>query len=263
VPDESHFIAGVYNYCDRWCERCPLTARCRLFADEQKLRAEELATRGDVENAEFWETFDELTEAADWDAEFPEIDAEYAAREEEIDEATDRYPLVQLSHDYAMEVHRWLARHEDGFPSEENRFRAGRDAITPAEALEVISWHHFQINIKLKRAARGLYRADEELDEADDEESWDTGASWDDDDEGQEELALRSMQLEDVHGSAKVALIGIERSIGAWTILREAFPQEDAAIQKHHRQLTLLRRMLDAELPEARSFRRPGFDDAE
>jgi hypothetical protein len=21
-------IPGVYNYCDRWCERCPLTSRC-------------------------------------------------------------------------------------------------------------------------------------------------------------------------------------------------------------------------------------------
>lgn len=28
------FIVGVFNYCDRWCERCPLSRRCRLFADE-------------------------------------------------------------------------------------------------------------------------------------------------------------------------------------------------------------------------------------
>lgn len=27
------FIVGVDAYCDRWCERCPLTARCRLFID--------------------------------------------------------------------------------------------------------------------------------------------------------------------------------------------------------------------------------------
>ena len=27
------FIVGIFNYCDRWCERCPLTNRCRVFAD--------------------------------------------------------------------------------------------------------------------------------------------------------------------------------------------------------------------------------------
>ncbi|MDO8793409.1 MAG: hypothetical protein Q7J25_02180 [Vicinamibacterales bacterium] len=26
------FIVSIFNYCDRWCERCPLTARCRVFA---------------------------------------------------------------------------------------------------------------------------------------------------------------------------------------------------------------------------------------
>jgi hypothetical protein len=26
------FITGIHDYCDRWCGRCPLTTRCRLFA---------------------------------------------------------------------------------------------------------------------------------------------------------------------------------------------------------------------------------------
>ncbi|MFN3694182.1 MAG: hypothetical protein ACK4UV_04160, partial [Ignavibacterium sp.] len=29
--NEENFIAGIYNYCDRWCERCNYTDRCRLF----------------------------------------------------------------------------------------------------------------------------------------------------------------------------------------------------------------------------------------
>ena len=27
LTDNPDFIEGIYNYCDRWCERCPLTAR--------------------------------------------------------------------------------------------------------------------------------------------------------------------------------------------------------------------------------------------
>ena len=33
------FIVDVYNYCDRWCEACPLTSRCRLFADVAEIKA--------------------------------------------------------------------------------------------------------------------------------------------------------------------------------------------------------------------------------
>lgn len=37
METQDGFIVGVYNYCDRWCERCPLTGRCRVFAEEQRL----------------------------------------------------------------------------------------------------------------------------------------------------------------------------------------------------------------------------------
>ena len=29
-----NLISGVYNYCDRWCERCPLSSRCLLYAQD-------------------------------------------------------------------------------------------------------------------------------------------------------------------------------------------------------------------------------------
>lgn len=31
------FIIGIHDYCDRWCERCAFTHRCRQFADERQL----------------------------------------------------------------------------------------------------------------------------------------------------------------------------------------------------------------------------------
>lgn len=34
--DWDRFTSGIYNYCDRWCERCPHTARCCLYHQEQK-----------------------------------------------------------------------------------------------------------------------------------------------------------------------------------------------------------------------------------
>ena len=34
LAGDPQFISGVYNYCDRWCERCPLTSRCFVYATE-------------------------------------------------------------------------------------------------------------------------------------------------------------------------------------------------------------------------------------
>ena len=33
------FILGIFNYCDRWCETCAFTSRCRLFADCAEMEA--------------------------------------------------------------------------------------------------------------------------------------------------------------------------------------------------------------------------------
>src|SRR4030095_14146420 len=33
------FIVGIFNYCDRWCEACAFTSRCRLFADRAEMEA--------------------------------------------------------------------------------------------------------------------------------------------------------------------------------------------------------------------------------
>ena len=33
---DPRFISGIHNYCDRWCERCPLTSRCLGYAVEQQ-----------------------------------------------------------------------------------------------------------------------------------------------------------------------------------------------------------------------------------
>ena len=45
------FILGIYNDCDRWCERCPLTSRCRAFADRAELEATQDPTMQEIAEA--------------------------------------------------------------------------------------------------------------------------------------------------------------------------------------------------------------------
>ena len=33
---DERLIPGIYNYCDRWCERCSFTSRCLNFASSEE-----------------------------------------------------------------------------------------------------------------------------------------------------------------------------------------------------------------------------------
>ena len=46
-----NFIPGIYNYCDRWCERCTFTSCCAVYEDESDFTPEER----DIANKAFWE----------------------------------------------------------------------------------------------------------------------------------------------------------------------------------------------------------------
>jgi len=61
-------------------------------------------------------------------------------------------------------------------------------------------------------------------------------------------------------GSAKVALIGIDRSIGAWEKLQGHFKEKKDNILHILLHLDRLRCKTEQEFPNARSFKRPGFD---
>ena len=48
---DPRFIPGIYNYCDRWCERCTFTSRCRNYESTGTLSTEQL----DINNKAFWD----------------------------------------------------------------------------------------------------------------------------------------------------------------------------------------------------------------
>lgn len=41
MEGEEDFISGIFNYCDRWCERCDFAARCRVFGNERRYDLED------------------------------------------------------------------------------------------------------------------------------------------------------------------------------------------------------------------------------
>jgi hypothetical protein len=105
------------------------------------------------------------------------------------------------------------------------------------ETLKVIQWYQHQIYVKLARAISGKMEAESESDDE------------------------PAQYAKDSDGSAKVALIGIDRSIAAWGSIGRRLPTfrslDVPAILTH---LERLRRSVEKVFPDARGFLRPGFD---
>ena len=65
----------------------------------------------------------------------------------------------------------------------------------------------------------------------------------------------------DSDGSAKIAIIAIERSIGAWIRMYELLPLSEDVALKSLSLLSRLKQKAIEEFPGAMHFKRPGFDD--
>jgi hypothetical protein len=250
-------ISGIYNYCDRWCERCPFTSRCLLYATEKADGTLDESELHDENNAKFWDKLEEIFKEVrqmivDWaaeegiDIETLKADVPGTEREQQKYDADHHY-LSLAARDYAKGVQQWFA---EEFAVEENihddlggRTSSAAEDITISDAIEIIRWYQFLIAAK---AFRALMSFEEELppDEPSDRDEM-----------------LRVARSSDSDGSAKIALISIDRSLSAWRVLQSELPEKAESILPLLFELEKLRRGIEHTFPEARDFIRPGFDE--
>jgi hypothetical protein len=235
---DERFIAGIYNYCDRWCKRCPQTLRCLNFSvSEEEFSDPE--TR-DIRNEAFWkklsgilgEALELLKESAKkWGIELETLGS---IEDEENIKAKD---VAAENHLLCRAAKRYSERVEDWFRERETLFfeiaAAAREGVSLEEAIEVIRWYQYFICAKVMRAVRG------NIDEK--EERCDEFAS-------------------DSDGSAKIALIAIDRSIAAWAVIQHYMTDGGQEVIDIIAFLDGLRQAVEETFPKGRSFIRPGFD---
>lgn len=231
-----NYIDFISAYCDSWCERCAFTDRCSHFAVQSAVAmcdgdfkaALELAVGpARAPGRERQKTFGERMMDFMSANEPTERELEEIGREmEERTQRAARHPLAEASLDYAVATRRWLEAHDRC---------TDEPTLAVHDAIDVISWDSHLIHIKIMRALEGR-------DEYPDGDFCDQGP-------------VQS----DWNGSAKVALISIERSEAAWTRVATDTADEPASVIAGH--LAMLRRLMHTEFPRAGEFRRPGFDD--
>ena len=114
-------ISGIYNYCDRWCERCPLTSRCLVFATEQ-VDHKDAPESHDVRNEAFWHRLSSILNEtqeiiSEWASEagidlnhLPDEEARTRKRRRPL---VDSHPLTRAGKKYANAASDWF-REFDG-----------------------------------------------------------------------------------------------------------------------------------------------------
>jgi len=252
---KAEHIPGIYNYCDRWCERCPFTSRCLNFEMSEEKFGD--LQDGDINNEVFWQRLSETLQetmamlkemAEERGVDLDSLDLEDA---QDLENHFEEKPVVHMaSHmakSYIDTVENWFNDNvyifEDDarqmaavYEADSSESQLQKDTVTLIDSVEVIRWYQHQIYVKLQRAIHSSQN---------------------------EDFEIQNGFPKDSDGSTKVALIGMDRSISAWGKMTKYFPDQKENILNIITHLDRLRRRTENKFPEARAFVRPGFDDIE
>ncbi len=255
LADDPRFIPRIQEYCDSWCERCAFTARCLSYARQQAIAE----SRGG-EPQDFDEAFDlvidvlqqslnllrEMAEEEGIDPDAIDVNAEMAEKDRILDEV-ENHPMSRATMTYVGLANDWLgmiAGNADAAGGDFDIF-AGLRTVAPdwdgpiedlIEAVEVVQRLKLVVVDKVQMALLGRRQ----------EVYYDMSA---------DEMSTNA------DGVAKMGLLAIDRSIGAWATLLPVFPARQAATLEILTLLSRLRVELEQEFPEAWAFVRPGFDE--
>jgi hypothetical protein len=248
-------VVGIFNYCDRWCERCLFTNRCLQYQGQSDATAAAADAEADIQapghvspalNLTFELIARKITEfgmSLPSERELATPDADEDAREERV----RNHSIVKAGQAYIDLVGAWfdaertaLMTRADQWIARVDRGEADDALITEAvqvkEALQIIEHDRWFITPKLSRALHSR--------------EWERAYPG----------VARDPVQNDSNGSAKVALISIGRSEAAWRRLAE-WMNDSATAMLLAETLAQLRTRIEMEFPAARQFVRPGFDE--
>jgi hypothetical protein len=254
--DNEGFIPGIYNYCDRWCERCDFTDVCRTFSmeDEFQATAEKRAGRAEGEGDDEAISDDEFLAAFDFDDDDTEEedgddiddsffnDIDFDIDPDELEDPrkdffsphnkAERHPLTVMVDKFMDDSNEWIEVQYKDVEENFTKYVAIGDTDELMEAFDVIMRYHFFVPVKLRRALSGYFEQHED-----------------------------EFEAFDMNGTAKVMLIAIDDSLLALKVLKRYFKDKKEIIDKLIVQLTEILSQAGGLFPDARSFIRPGLDE--
>jgi len=256
-------ISGIFNYCDRWCEKCSYINRCLLFKqeaereikhilwDEDKndpdLIAKDLAddfkeTFAHINNfmCEKDEVFEEF-EKDDYEDDFVDED-EDGFFKEEIDKAERPSTFLENSENFLILLSEKLFR--DFYKYYDHLRLKMPDDLEEnnpqsvlRQYLDTLGWYTPQINVKI----RMCYWNKHKLSKAKDPE-------------------IAEMDEEMLNVSARIVFVGVENCINALKNLPQQKLESESEIVSLFTMIKQIKEMLINEFPMVLTYKRPYFD---
>jgi hypothetical protein len=219
------FIVGIFNYCDRWCERCPLTNRCRVFATCAEIDFEE--GNGPLTEPRI------IRERRQLEAQMMQMHAEAAELGEAgLPRPGERFGRLPPDLEAAAGPDPEVVARGPELGKMMGRLAMSANPVV-RQATQTIRYFALFVPMKMMRAFAQVAR------------------------DGPGE------QQSDANGSGKAALLGLDRMEAAWRSLIETHHISARDAAPFLAEIARMKRNLDRALPDARSFVRPGFDEPE
>jgi len=246
--NENNYIPNIYNFCDRWCQKCGFTNICEASADAKNTKTE------DEKNRLFWKEIE---------ARLPEIQnfvINMAAKKQlsliDFDAPTQKKNFDLFQRDaksnvilkagrmYEDAVDDWFDDALDNNLVEiietpngsAHRLATNIKTDNPDyinSLFDVVLRYQLQVYLKLSRTfySRGV------------------------------EAETDNNEQLDSLGSAKAVLSLFDRSLAAWGIISQNNLFNKDSIFELMLQLTRLKNNINTEFPDAQNFVRPGLDE--
>lgn len=247
------FIPGIYNYCDRLCETCRFSHRC--IAYDRYKKQEKDHKPGDESGwlKMVYENMEEAMTLVEKSAAEIGFDVKKEMNEEKLIEAmkedtqrTAEHPLSLLAREYWKTCKAFLDNRKNITDDAKRLARDVAMGLIPlkdvhkemksiTQSLELVQWYMFFIEAKLQRALYGLGQNQKNTDGVDRIQN-------------------------DSNGSAKIALIAIDKSYLCWQILLKKMSTAEDVSLTCLGLLQKIKNMAIEEFPHAMEFKRPGFD---
>lgn len=228
-------IHGIYNYCDRWCERCEFTDRCSNYEFFKEININDDDDDDDnyFENMEaiFQSTLDMLKSKS------VSFDIDLEILKNNTDDIFDDLNIIDddifdRAVDYSVIISKWLDDNYDFFSDVGSNLwnNSPINYRMFSDLLDIIGYYFMLIPTKVRRALTVS-------------------------------IADNNAFTEDNLGSAKVALVSIDITIEAFSILHSKLKTKEDEILTFLSILSKLRTDLEKAIPGSREFIRPGLDE--
>jgi len=264
--NEEIFISGIYNYCDRWCEKCFYTNRCLLFNQEIDMEIKQILRDDDKNNPnimdedmknslhsafkninkfmdeedEQYEEFEMDDFEFDDDNDETEFEKEFFKEKISDEERPSTFlknadnPLILLSEKLFNDFYKYYDLFKSKFPDELEE----KNSQSPLQQnLDILGWYTPQLHVKIRMS----YWNKHKLSKSKDPE-------------------FAEIDEEMLNINSRIAFIAIEKCIAALNFLY----QQKTELQKETKALLnnvlQIRNIFIEEFPNAPTFKRPYFD---